>query len=107
MQKKVEIKAEEEVVAVKPVLNEANSSDDDVWEPSLRKDKTPVLTSKPTRHSTKKKVLNKFANTFFVSQIYFDTRKRRKEDIVLRLSLGITVAEKELLHPQIQEVKVR
>ncbi|EFX66713.1 hypothetical protein DAPPUDRAFT_229353 [Daphnia pulex] len=54
-QKKVEIKSEEDEPVVKPVLKEANYSDDDVWEPSLRKEKPPVPTPKPSRHSTNKK----------------------------------------------------
>lgn len=39
---------------MKAVLKEANYSDEDVWEPSLRKEKIPIVT-KPSRHSSNKK----------------------------------------------------
>jgi hypothetical protein len=46
----------EEEEEPKPVLKEANYSDDDVWEPSLRKEK-PVAPVKTSRgHSSNKKV---------------------------------------------------
>jgi len=57
--KKVEIMEEEE--EPKPVLKEANYSDDDVWEPSLRKEKpvAPVKTSRGHSSNKKEKVKGK------------------------------------------------
>lgn len=49
----MEIKSEEEECSVKPVLKEANYSDDDVWEPSLRKEKPHIPASKPPRQNKK------------------------------------------------------
>ena len=55
---------------VKPILKEANYSDDDVWEPSLRKEKAPVPAPKTSRHSTSKKV-----STFYISIIFLFSNK--------------------------------
>ena len=49
---------------MKSVFKEANYSDEDVWEPSLRKEKAPAVT-KPSRHSSNKKVNLSFFNIFF------------------------------------------
>lgn len=75
-QKKVETVAEEEEIAIKPVLNEANYSDDDVWEPSLRKEKPTVPSSKPSRHSTNKK--EKAKGRHRSSAISGDHRRRKR-----------------------------
>ena len=94
---------------VKPVLKEANYSDDDVWEPSLRKEKPPVPAPKPSRHSTNKKVFYFF---LFYSPFYFLKqkccfRKKQRDDTVPRRLLGSIAAERELLRRQIQEVKAK
>ena len=63
----------EEEEEPKPVLKEANYSDDDVWEPSLRKEK-PVAPVKTSRgHSTSKKVhqQKKYCRIFFIHFNWF------------------------------------
>jgi len=52
--KKKEAKLELDDSDMKSVFKEANYSDEDVWEPSLRKEKAPAVT-KPSRHSSNKK----------------------------------------------------
>ncbi len=93
---------------VKPVLKEANYSDDDVWEPSLRKEKPPVPAPKPSRHSTNKKVFYfYFTSNFIPFNNNFCFRKKQREDTVPLRLLGNIAAERELLRRQILEVKAK
>lgn len=55
VEKKIETIADEKETALKPVLNDTSYSDDDVWEPSIWKEKTRIPVTKPSRHSTNKK----------------------------------------------------
>jgi hypothetical protein len=93
---------------VKPVLKEANYSDDDVWEPSLRKEKPPVPAPKPSRHSTNKKVFYFYFTSNFIPFNYnFCSRKKQRGDTVPLRLLGNIAAERELRRRQILEVKAK
>lgn len=107
-QKKNETKVEEEESSIKPVLKEANYSDDDVWEPSLRKEKSYVTANKPSRHSGNKKVqyLRKSTIVKFYDFLWV-YRRKSKEGTALRHLLENIVAERGLLHLRIQEVKAK
>ena len=59
LQKKVEIKSEDEEFVPKPVLKESNQSDDDVWEPTIlaKKEKPDSSVNKRSRHSNNRRVI--------------------------------------------------
>lgn len=65
--KKVDLKLEVEDSNAKSILKEANNSDDDVWEPSARKEKNHGPSNKPSRHSGNKKVHFQVAECWFYS----------------------------------------